>query len=454
MELLSFIFAQQTVLDRYRDKMEEKLKKFQTTGAWASGDFFHIRVRGVFKHEPERKFEFFHRSNCSESTGPPWFPRDFDPGLRFFWSPWIRILAKRTIRKSPLVREALRLYGGYWWLNLEGFDVSSLEAVAPGTASAISRIAKDPLMWKRLSSYQTNRAISQGTLWADLEFARTQAIFWALLVNINDSLSSCVHPWDSWDTECFVCGRLHFLNAALNARFSLHPQTCDRCSRLITAQEKPAIFYKGISDATQREVFEYSFARLDALTDYHYWRSPFLSKKTTKEIGIGSLPDANAREISQIMASLARKEVVGRLYENPEALIQQSGLSNKFPRGNGRGVRTIASDGHLCLSYGERDICEFLQLHGLAHSREPVYANFVEHGEDFGASRGDFLIGKVIYEYAGLAGNEIYDTKLLAKVTAAREQGLEVRVIKPGDLANLPDIFADHLDTNPPPTKV
>ena len=451
--------------ESYKLELKRKLWKAHKSEAEANSSLFEVKVRLGRKSLPfdvpmtERlKFMgFIHCEGCSLNVADRSHERGYignerRPPERFLRSLVLKQLARDIYRQSADIRRALELYGGFWWHHLvwdpaeertltpSGMPsgVGTLESLAPGTANKIRLAGMNPFLRTGLSSYQTRRSLSEGTLLKDKAFARHQALFAALLYQITSLQERCVHPAL---IDCAVCGEEGRLDLRTVSEYALHPQTCEWCAALISAKEKPATFYKGIDDDGQRQIFEHAFAKLDQLTDFTYWRTPFLSRKTIKSLKIGYLPDSLAVDLSLVVSSLARPEVVGRLYENPEAIIFGAGLANYFPRGKGRGVRSIASDGHLCLSYGERDICEFLHKNGIDHSREPLYANFSNEPAKFGASRGDFLIGETIFEFAGLAGDKIYDAKLKKKVSNARAEGIDVRVIGTKDLENLAAVF-------------
>ena len=465
MELRQFFAHQLEMAENYKLELKRKLWKAHKSEAEADSRLFEVKVRYGRKSlafqvpmtERLRFVGFVHRNGCPMEVADRGqdhrsIGNESRPPERFLRSPLVKALALACYKQSETLRQALELYGGFWWYHLVWgtseerpvsltdmpSDVGKLEALTPGIASKIRLAGISPFLRRGLSSYQTRRSLSEGTLLKDLAFARHQAIFAALLHQITSLREQCDHPNV---VDCIICGREGRSDLRTVAEYALHPRTCEWCSALITAKDKPANFYKGIDDNDQRKTFEKAFSKLDELTDFTYWRSPFLGRKTIKELRIGFLPDLLAIELSLVVGSLARPEVVGRLYENPEAIILGAGLANYFPRGRGRGVRTIAGDGHLCLSYGERDICEFLHKQGIEHSREPLYADFCGEPEKFGASRGDFLIGKTIFEFAGLAGDKVYDAKLKKKVSNARAQGVDVRVIGTKDLDNLFSIF-------------
>jgi hypothetical protein len=470
LRLRQLLMQQKSVAAEFAAVAEKNILRARTSERDADRALFIAKLRfgrrmhafEVPQTERLRFQDFIHTSNCPAQDQTSYFlGSERRPPPKFLKSRAVKKLASEIVGSSPHIAQAVRSYGGHWWTHVKWeptdgealgradmpWGAVALQAHFSDFVRRVQRIARNPFLQVRLSNYQTTRALSSGTLARELTFARHQAVFVATLQAITDTQSRCFHPGS---VECLVCGELGRVDLRLVAEFGLHPSTCDWCATLITTREKPSIFYRGVSDETQRELFELAFSELDRLTDFPYWRSPFLDSKMMKRLRIGSLPASVSRTMSIVLACLARKEVVGRLYENPEAIISGAGLSNQFPRGKGRGVRSIASDGHLCLSFGERDICEFLHQKGVEHSREPQYAKFSVMPEIFGATRGDFLVGGVIYEFAGLAGNAAYDEKLALKVRRATEQGIAVTVITPDQLDKLERVFAGHLGPSSP----
>ena len=109
------------------------------------------------------------------------------------------------------------------------------------------------------------------------------------------------------------------------------------------------------------------------------------------------------------------------------ALIQ-SGVLEDGTRRTSRGIQTLAKDGHVCLSLGEKTIDDYLYEHGIPHQREPHYPE--------GRYRADFLVGSVFIEYFGLAGNPEYDAKTKLKKNLCKKHGLTLISIFPKDLAS------------------
>jgi hypothetical protein len=102
------------------------------------------------------------------------------------------------------------------------------------------------------------------------------------------------------------------------------------------------------------------------------------------------------------------------------ALIQAE-LLEDGARKTSRGIQSLAQDGHVCLSLGEKTIDDCLYRHGIAHQKEPKYPE--------GSYKGDFLCGDVIIEYFGLTGDPDYDAKTKEKIRLCRRHDMALIVI-------------------------
>lgn len=147
--------------------------------------------------------------------------------------------------------------------------------------------------------------------------------------------------------------------------------------------------------------------------------------------GMDYLHDLRTNERLALLQLLRRKPTVKRVKQLfgswLNALIQADVLEDGTRR-TSRGVQTIARDGHVCLSLGERTICDFLHARGIPHEKEPRYpdSNF----------RGDFRVGEVVVEYLGLAGDPDYDAKTQQKRQLCTAHGLRFLAVYPKDLAS------------------
>jgi hypothetical protein len=107
------------------------------------------------------------------------------------------------------------------------------------------------------------------------------------------------------------------------------------------------------------------------------------------------------------------------------ALIQ-AGVLEDGARKTSRGIQSIAKDGHICLSLGEKTIDDFLCAHDIPHEKEPRYPE--------GNYRGDFRVGNAFIKYFGLAGNPEYDAKTTKKIRLCKKYGIVLGAIYPQDL--------------------
>jgi len=110
------------------------------------------------------------------------------------------------------------------------------------------------------------------------------------------------------------------------------------------------------------------------------------------------------------------------------ALIQAEILEDGTRR-TSRGTQTLARDGHVCLSLGEKTIDDYLYERNVAHEKEPHYPE--------GNYRADFQIGDTFVEYFGLKGNPEYDQKTKLKQDLCKKHGIQLISIYPADLVSL-----------------
>jgi hypothetical protein len=109
------------------------------------------------------------------------------------------------------------------------------------------------------------------------------------------------------------------------------------------------------------------------------------------------------------------------------ALIQANVLEDGT-RKSGRGIQTIAKDGHICLSLAEKTIDDYLYKNGITHQKEPRYPE--------GNFRGDFQVGNVLIEYFGLTGNPEYDSKTKEKIRLCNKHNITLIALYPADLVS------------------
>jgi len=112
-----------------------------------------------------------------------------------------------------------------------------------------------------------------------------------------------------------------------------------------------------------------------------------------------------------------------------------------------RGIRSIASDGHICSSGPERIIDDWLSEHGIPHEREPMYPYHPNHNPN-GRKRADWLVEDTYIEYFGLHGNSEYDSRSHQKFLMAKSEGLKLIPVYPTDMVDIDSALSGLLYPN------
>ena len=118
-----------------------------------------------------------------------------------------------------------------------------------------------------------------------------------------------------------------------------------------------------------------------------------------------------------------------------KALTAASLLKDEVFR-TGRGYKSIAADGHECLSLAERTVDDWLSTHSVVHEREPYYP-FHPTLNPTERLRADWKVGEYYIEYFGLLDEPEYEARAKNKANLVRTLGLKLIPILPSDILNL-----------------
>lgn len=179
----------------------------------------------------------------------------------------------------------------------------------------------------------------------------------------------------------------------------------------------------GIDSSTEKEI-----------KDYLLSLSRIISKVPNQGFGEGlnDLIGLEKNVLHNVLVLLQKKPKTSHITSTfgswLNALIQSNVLEDGA-RKTARGIQTLAKDGHVCLSLGEKTIDDYLYSKGYVHSKEPRYPE--------GNYRADFLVGNIFIEYFGLAGNEEYDAKTKLKKTMCKKHNIRLISIYPADLVSI-----------------
>lgn len=101
-----------------------------------------------------------------------------------------------------------------------------------------------------------------------------------------------------------------------------------------------------------------------------------------------------------------------------------------------RGVRCLAADGHVCHSFDEQKIDNWLAEQDIKHEREPSYPQHI-HLNPRSRRRADWSIQGTYVEYFGLVGDKAYETKMEEKIQLASATGIRLVELYASDLRDL-----------------
>jgi hypothetical protein len=123
--------------------------------------------------------------------------------------------------------------------------------------------------------------------------------------------------------------------------------------------------------------------------------------------------------------------------------LEAAGLLTKASRAPRGGYRSIASDGHLALSLGERFVCDWLSDHSITHEKEPRYPRHPDFNPDV-RLRADWVIGDCWVELAGRMNITAYEQRMANKRELAKALGLSLLVLLPHELPDIEAIAVRH----------
>lgn len=268
-----------------------------------------------------------------------------------------------------------------------------------------------------------------------------------LVLEIVDELNERREECPHFDYNfCSLCEMQVKPDLKRNLGLNVPNEICAWCYKVIDYHHEP-LLYAGKSKEQVRDEALEGFRLAVAELNFPFWRSGIATSSLLKSLNMRRASPRKLRELVSITAAMPR-DLCG--FKSDLHFINASGLENISHNPKSRGKKSISSCGHVCLSMGERDICEHLFSQGIPHSREPYYGDMTgEKGvTEFGGMRGDFLIGDTVFEFAGMAGNAEYDMKMTLKQQLAEGYGIDLKVIYPNQLSKLGEIFDEALSSS------
>lgn len=470
-------FRQAFLRQRENIRQFQRLYENNLANAASNPDFRPSRNLSITKHgveiqiwapdaEGNNKSQISHSFDCPERK-----PAISQSGweYKFETSPQelIERYSQLIFDNSEVARNALRDYQGFWqqrianlkWASARGdlfpgsaeswhreypLELNTIEFLVPGLGTRFveefesTEVRAELISVNPIVSIFDNKVPATTAAIPAKNYDVMRAVVLTILDAVNRFRDDCAHPSA---TSCGLCGELLEPDFSQNAEYMLPENYCAWCFLVIDYHDENSLLYEGFAEHELKELMISSFTKLVSLSGFPYWKTPVLSKDLMIELNLRARTADEAKEFAYLFASMPKRSKLKPLFETPQHFFHAAGLEELVPRGKGRGIRSISRCGHLCLSMGEREICEYLYINGVMHTKEPQYSALVEDGSAFGSMRGDFLVGGVVIEFAGLDGEEAYDVKMKLKRKLAEEHGLTLIVLRPEDINNLSEIL-------------
>jgi hypothetical protein len=224
----------------------------------------------------------------------------------------------------------------------------------------------------------------------------------------------CVHYEE---TKCVLCGSVFFPQSQHEWVGLVPPIYCGICLEM--GMSASTDFFRKLGFNSEERMANFTTG-IQIYSDYFGFIPSVSNQKRTvlSQLFVSGIDIEELNFAMKVSSLLPWKDTVSDLFGSWAHLLESSGLLSARQRGRG-GHQSIASDGHHCLSLGERAICEFLTKNGIVHDKEPMYPHH-EVLNPNGLIRGDFLVNGMIIEFAGMMSNSEYAERMAAKQKLAK----------------------------------
>jgi hypothetical protein len=246
-------------------------------------------------------------------------------------------------------------------------------------------------------------------------------------------------------TSCVFCGTQFYPQSQRRWLYLLPPEYCDFCLGMITHQESTDFFQYGFSESEIKKNMVFGVKNYFDTFGYIPKSGQNRAKtilKLLSDLGIG----IDLNKVLKTIALLPPKDLTIKYFKTWSHLLAEAELLELTNRGKG-GYRSIATDGHICLSLGERAICEFLSRSKIEHSKEPMYPKHRTYNPN-GLLRADFEISGIFIEFAGMMENPDYAKRMKNKELLARSKKVpwfKLEAAEVSDLMRLEAFIKEHI---------
>lgn len=235
-------------------------------------------------------------------------------------------------------------------------------------------------------------------------------------------------------SKCRICGLKFFPQSQNRWTYLLTPTFCDACIDMTMHRQYPDFQFFQLTEKEIREFAIFGVRNFFKIFGYLPKSSQNRAKSLLKSFH-NSLSESDFEIVLKSLAILPSMHIANQYFGSWTHLLAEANLLELTNRGKG-GYKSIASDGHICLSLGERAICEFLHRQGVLHSKEPMYPKHRELNPN-GLMRADFEVNGVFIEFAGMMGNPEYAKRMKNKEKLARVKKIKWMKLESAEIQDL-----------------
>ncbi len=368
-------------------------------------------------------------------------------GLQYEWSQDHQELFEATLFSDKFdlrrLQYILRTYRGHWSKTL--FGHTGLDAYSPGISEILLDLGKTKFFRTlRLMhwDYDEENKIDSGecpavTINDDLirnRGERVEPLYRSRLIAARGMIEYCSQREffdDFGEISCVVCDEFFWpqLLDEVEIQQLGSPRYCNRCCRLLNDLWSDDFY-------TVEKRRELAITGLRAAKDL---TGTFPHSNLKKEV-IASLDDAE-RDLWFVAQVLLPGKSVKELFGSWNELLMSAGIINEKPRAGRGGIISQSACKHLCLSLGERRICDELFRQGIEHEKEPRYPVDSEYNPN-GRLRADWKINEIYIELAGMMSDTSYAENIAKKQRLAKKLEIDLRIVLPAELRNISELVA------------
>ena len=240
-------------------------------------------------------------------------------------------------------------------------------------------------------------------------------------------------------TKCLICESGFYPQTNTEWVNKVPPVFCEICLKMGFSGSTD--FYKKLGFTLEERKNNFNLG-VQIYSDYFGFIPPvgYQKRKVIQQLNQSGIPLTDLVYAIKVSSMLPWTDTVKEMFGSWAHFLEGSGLLSQRQRGKG-GHQSIATDGHLCLSMGERAICEFLTKNNIFHDKEPMYP-IDEKLNPNGLLRGDFQIDTLIIEFAGMMSNPEYAARMKAKEALAKSRNIPWLKLETSKLDDLDEMLS------------